>query len=53
MDRSTYCSPIVEAALNDWDAIEAEHDAEHFEDVVMDCPICVADWKKLTSQITR
>lgn len=48
MNRSDYTSPTVEQALASWDAIEAEHDAEHFDDVVMDCPICVAEWKRLT-----
>lgn len=48
MNRSDYTAPIVEEALAAWDAIETEHDAEHFDAVVMDCPICVAEWKELT-----
>ena len=48
MNRAEYTAPIVEEALASWDAIEAEHDTEHFDDIVLDCPICVAEWKKLT-----
>lgn len=30
------------------DAIADEHVAEHFDDVVMDCPLCVGEWEEVT-----
>ncbi len=40
-----YSTDIIEAAKA---VIEREHREEHFDDVVMDCPICVAEWDELT-----
>lgn len=47
--RSTHAAPIVEEALDAFDAWAAEHDAgEHSDGVYMDCPICAHEWAVLT-----
>lgn len=28
---------------------QREHVAEHFDDVYMDCPLCVGEWEELTN----
>lgn len=42
-------TPTVQDAVDDWTEIEAEHDAgEHFDAIVVDCPICAAEWQEIT-----
>jgi len=47
----------IRQAMTDWNAATdeqraealmiAEHRAEHFDDIVMDCPLCVAEWQAI------